>query len=100
MDLIEAWKKAKEGQRIRRPSWESTGGWGFEKGLCGSFHEAMKAAAGDLSFDLLADDWELVKVKKEVTQVYEMGGKGYSWPEEVSKIPSGTVVTITWKWEG
>ena len=99
MNIIEAWKKAKEGQRIRRPSWESTGGWGFEKGLCKSFHEAMKTAEGDLSLDLLADDWEIVKGKKEVTESYTMGCKGNMWPKEVVNIPYGTAITITWKWE-
>ena len=99
MNIIEAWKRAKEGQRIRRPSWESTGGWGFEKGLRESFHEAMKTAEGDLSLDLLADDWEIVKEKKEITEGYIMGSSECIWPEEVSKIPFGTTVTITWKWE-
>ena len=71
MNIIEAWKQAKEGQIIRRKSSSTQVTKHEEIGLTRNlwFH-----TGGD--FDALADDWEIVKKKKKFVMAnisFELG---------------------------
>ena len=68
MNLIEAWKKAKEGQWVRR----SVGVLTIRKR--GAFHTLLHAWEY-CEADLLAEDWEITKEKKTlVFENAELGG--------------------------
>ena len=66
MNLIEAWNKAKEGQLLWRDSWLNPHDAYETWQKRGEFNEWIKLHFYS-SDSLLADDWEIVKEKKEAT---------------------------------
>lgn len=62
MNIIDAWKSAKEGQRIKSASTFSLGVTKTDSG--NTLHRVIVACCGDEG--VMADDWEVVKEKKAI----------------------------------
>lgn len=98
MNIIEAWKKAKEGQKIRRTKWDTNQGI-YKKDYLNSTN--ITEAIYDI--DLFADDWEIVKEHKVwktiiVKGEYQNNVGEETW-EKWNNIPIGTKVRVAWEWE-
>lgn len=96
MNIIEAWKKAKEGQIITRTSVQVTR---VKKGTsdCDFVSSMVDYGDGRMSkrmYDVhvLADDWEVVKEKKTWTGTVHEFREG-----PTSFIPRNGKVTIDWE---
>lgn len=89
MNLIKAWKAAKEGQKISRQGNRSVC---VEKERVCILANFIMLISTD---DLFADDWEVVKQKRErkvmVWQLRKESQSGF-----LSGVPDEAVATITW----
>ena len=97
MNLIEAWHKANEGQRI-----QNRYGLTFHKTIDDNFYDMFKSAWMTTTM-ALDDDWEIKKkTKKEVFEGVEFRHKGDGtviWSFE-GRIPTNTPnITMTLEWE-
>ena len=84
MNIIDAWKKAKEGQVIRSHN-------GDTRVKTGKLSDSLIVRYEDL---LLADDWEVVREKEHRTQEWTVNqAKFLDW----NVYPKTAKVTITWE---
>lgn len=86
MNIIDAWKQAKEGQRYKRKDSH----WFLVKSSFHNFTYDLSNLDRDAG---LADDWEVVKEKKK-----EMAYKDFKcWCMLSSSIPDEARITIEWE---
>jgi hypothetical protein len=108
MNLIEAWKQAKEGQSLRRKSWHGD----FLLQRCGELAETIKIKQySDVT--LFADDWEIVKEKQEIAienvkiSCKDVKEYGYTYlltlpkelPDKFARANNQHEVSMTLEWE-
>jgi len=100
MNLIECWNKAKDGQKIERV------GTSLKKTSMDNY--SLTRAVYNLmsDYELLADDWKIVKVKKKAT-VYGMLSKhagcdhlalsNYTYADDLPLNKTNTKITLEWE---
>ena len=90
MNIIDAWKKAKEGQVIRSHNVDT-------RVKTGKLSDSLIVRYEDL---LLADDWEVVREKKQETHTFRYGAEIRPLLNFVAipvYIPVNSKVTIEWE---
>lgn len=99
MNLIEAWKKAKEGQKV--VNGEGKNRCSVTKTL--SAHDLNTFIYEEMiSPRILSDNWEIVKEKKKWEGDFIIGDGIGDFCGKIYKTfnpPLGTKIHITWEWE-
>lgn len=98
MNLIEAWKKAKDWQNIKN------GNILFTKS--GNFYDFICACAKEWTSDsfLLSDNWEIEPIKHKEESFFKKTSIDHSWNDFIDpiifdKIPFCALVKLTYEWE-
>ncbi len=92
MNVIDAWKQAKEGQQIERPGLPRI----TKVSLSDSSFSGVIGQAISYDKNWLADDWDVVKEKKK--EVYSMKVlREVSYISLIGHIPNNATVTFEWE---